>query len=67
MLYAFTGAMAYIKLKKFDEASVWCDQGLAVSFTRTYILNSLKRSLSFQNASFFGKCWSKYIITLLVV
>ena len=33
VFYAFTGASACIQLKKFDEASAWCDKGLAVSFT----------------------------------
>ena len=33
VFYAFTGARAYIQLKKFDEASAWCDKGLRVSFT----------------------------------
>ena len=32
VFYAFTGASACIQLKKFDEASAWCDKGLAVSF-----------------------------------
>ena len=32
LFYAFTGASACIQLKKFNEASAWCDKGLAVSF-----------------------------------
>ena len=34
MLYAFAGASACIQLKKFNEVVAWCDDGLAVSFTR---------------------------------
>ena len=32
VFYAFTGANACIQLKNFDEANVWCDKGLVVSF-----------------------------------
>ena len=46
MPYAFTGAGACIQLKKFNEASEWCDKGLAVSFTGINILNLLTHSFS---------------------
>ena len=38
VLFAFTGASACIQLKKYNEASAWCDKGLAVSFTGINIL-----------------------------
>ena len=28
------GANACVKLKQFEEANIWCDKGLAVSFLR---------------------------------
>ena len=30
----FTGANACVKLKQFEEAVIWCDRGLTVSFLR---------------------------------
>ena len=38
VLNTFTGASACIQLKKFDEANIWCEKGLAVSFTAIGIL-----------------------------
>jgi len=32
------GASACIKLKRYEEATTWCDKGLAVSFVKFYIL-----------------------------
>ena len=34
MLCVFTGASACVQLKKFDEAIIWCNKGLAVSFPK---------------------------------
>lgn len=40
--FVLLGANTCVKLKQFDEAIVWCDKGLAVSFT-----NNGTRQLSF--------------------
>lgn len=33
---SFLGASACVKLKHYEEATSWCDKGLAVSFNVTY-------------------------------
>ena len=34
MRCVFTGASTCVQLKKFDEAIIWCNKGLAVSFPK---------------------------------
>ena len=38
ILFVFTGASACVQLKTFDEASTWCDKGLAVSLSGAEII-----------------------------
>ena len=47
MLYTVTGASACIQLKKFNEASAWCDSGLAVSFARILKYFNVNHHLTF--------------------
>ena len=47
MLYTVTGATAFIQLKKFNEASAWCDKGLAVSFARILKYFKVNHHLTF--------------------
>ena len=47
MLYTVTGASAFIQLKKFNEASAWCDKGLAVSFARILKYFKVNHHLTF--------------------
>ena len=41
------GASACLKLKQFEEAIIWCDKGLAVSFLRSIHAASLHMTIIF--------------------
>ena len=44
--FSFTGASACVHLERFDEAIIWCDKGLAVSFPKVDEIISRKRLCS---------------------
>ena len=41
--FSFTGASACVHLERFDEAIIWCDKGLAVSFNKVDEIIASKR------------------------